>query len=334
MEKILETVSDFAKVYIDYVIIFSSSWEEHLSQLRKVFNCLQAHSLTIRKSKCCFDRKYINYLGHLVGSGRVAIPSHHMSALRDCPIPKTKLTLRSLLGSFSYYRKFILSFASYSALLTPSTSSKAPNVIQWSGEMLKALEGLKVSLSKSIPLYIHPPTDNFILYCDACGTGVGAVIHAIRDNSEVPIAFFSRQLSRAERKYSITELEILAIITAISHFELYLYGSSFDVVTDHKACMSLLISQVLNRRLRRMALKLQGSGANIIHHPGKQNANADGLSRLYNDVDLDVSTSSSPSSSKHTWPSSTPSGPSCSKGVKDNHPCSLEVNLHLRGDVG
>ena len=166
-----------------------------------------------------------------------------MSALRDCPIPKTKSTLRSLLGSFGYYRKFIQSFASYSALLTPSTSSKAPNIIQWSGEMLKALEELKVSLSKSIPLYIHSPTDKFILYCDACGTGVGAVLHAIRDNSEVPIAFFSRQLSRAERKYSITELESLALIMAISYFEVYLYGSSFDVVTDHKLCMSLLTSQ-------------------------------------------------------------------------------------------
>ena len=97
------------------------------------------------------------------------------------------------------------------------------------------------------------------------------------------MAFFSRQLQGAEKNYSITELETLAIISSLKHFEFYTYGTHVNVLTDHKACTSLLTSQVLNNRLKRMTLFLQDKDIDIIYRPGKESGNADGLSRQFDD---------------------------------------------------
>ena len=121
--------------------------------------------------------------------------------------------------------------------------------------------------------------ENFVLYTDASGGGVGAYLHLRRKDQELPVAFFSRQLQGGEKNYSVTELESLAIVAAIKHLEFYLYGAPVTVFTDHRACVSLLTSPHLNRRLKPFALSLQGQAMQIVYRPGKSNGNADGLSR-------------------------------------------------------
>ncbi len=108
---------------------------------------------------------------------------------------------------------------------------------------------------------------------------LGAVLNVIRGDEVLPVAFWSRQLRGAEVNFSITELESLAIVASVEYFLGYLYGRSFTVVTDYKPCVSLLSSTHLNRRLRSMALKLQEFNVKIVYRQGKENGNADALSR-------------------------------------------------------
>ena len=118
-----------------------------------------------------------------------------------------------------------------------------------------------------------------MLHTDASGAGLGATLNVIRDGVEVPVAFYGKQLQGAQRRYSASELECLAIFKAINYFSHFLYGRVFTVYTDHKALVSLLKSRVLNRRLQGWMLQLLDFDFTIMYRPGKENADADALSR-------------------------------------------------------
>ena len=228
MEKVLQPVTDCAAVYIDDIVVFSQDWPSHIEHLKRVFDCFKQAKLTAKPSKCTFGKTELQYLGHNIGSGKVVVPEHRITALANYKKPVTKKTLRSFLGCISYYRKFITSYSDMSALLTPSTSVSAPKVVVWTGEMDRAFEMLKVSLSYHVILTIPSISDIFTLHTDASGFGIGACLHVIRDDQELPVAFYSRQLQGAEKNYSITELETLAIVASLKHFEYYIYGTSLS----------------------------------------------------------------------------------------------------------
>ena len=156
-----------------------------------------------------------------------------------------------------------------SALLSPSTSVSSPKVMVWTDDMDRAFQQLKVSLCNHALLVIPSVSDTFSLHTDASSGGVGACLHATRGGQELLVAFYSRLLQGAERKYSITELETLVIVAALKHFEFYTYGTDITIFTDHKACTSILTSSVLNNRLKRMALYLQDKSLTLIYRPGK-----------------------------------------------------------------
>ena len=293
MEKVLQLVMDCAAVYIDDIVVFSQDWPSHVQHLTRVFECFKQAHLTAKPSKCSFGKTQLQYLGHNIGSGKIVVPEHRITALAEYKRPTTKKTLRSFLGCMSYYRKFIANYSDMSALLTPSTSVSAPKVVVWTVDMDKAFSRLKVSLCNHVSLTIPSVTDTFTLHTDASGFGIGACLHIQRDHEELPVAFFSRQLQDAERRYSITELETLAIVASIKHFQFYIYGTTLNVFTDHKACTTLLNSTALNTRLKRMALFLQDKDIYIHYRPGKESANADGLSRQFDDSSAKNDTNSS-----------------------------------------
>ena len=170
-----------------------------------------------------------------------------------------------------------------SALLSPATSVSSPKTVVWTDAMDDAFRRLKVSLCTHVSLTIPSVTDSFSLHTDASGYGVGACLHVTRDEQDLPVAFYSRQLQNAEKRYSITELETLAIVSALKHFEFYIYGTHVTLFTDHKACTALLTSTVLNNRLKRMVQYIQDKDLSIIYCPGKDSSNADGLSRQFDD---------------------------------------------------
>ena len=126
--------------------------------------------------------------------------------------------MRSFLGATSYYRHFIRGFANYSSLLSPATSKFAPGVVEWNQDRLEAFKHLKVCLVDVCVLTIPSQEDTFILHTDASGSGIGATLNVIRDGIERPAAYFSRQLQGAQKNYSATELEGLAIFKAVHFF--------------------------------------------------------------------------------------------------------------------
>ena len=293
MEKVLQPVADCASVYIDDIVIFSNTWKEHITHLSRVFHCIRQAGLMAKLSKCSFGKTKLQYLGHTIGSGQLAVPEQRVTALAKYIRPITKKTLRSFLGCVSYYRKFIPKYSDLSAHLSPATSVSAPKVVVWTADMDSAFNRLKVSLCNHVTLTIPSLSDTYSLHTDASGFGIGACLHVHRDNQEMPVAFYSRQLQGAEKNYTITELETLAIVSSLKHFAFYVYGISLVVYTDHKACTALLTSSVLNARLKRMAEYLQDKDINIVYRPGKESSNADGFSRQYDDTSTTEDNSSS-----------------------------------------
>ena len=279
MEVVLRGCYEWAAPYIDDILVFSKNGAEHGQHLREVLRGLGESGLTIKESKCEFGKTHIEYLGHLIGNGEVAVPRHRTTAMAEFRVPKMKRQLRSFLGSASYYRRFVRNFASFSSVLSPDTSKMAPGVVQWSEGKLEAFNHLKGVLVDVCVLTIPSQEDYFSLHTDASGLGIGATLNVMREGVEKPVAFFSRQLQGAERRYSATELEGLAVFKSIHFFDHFLHGREFKVMTDHQALVSLLISKRLNKRLHGWVLKLMDFNFEIIYRPGKSNGDADGLSR-------------------------------------------------------
>ena len=238
---------------------------------------LRGAGLTAKPSKCQWDRKTLEYLGHEVGDGQYSIPNTRVILLQEYARPTTKKQLRSFLSMIGYYTSFIANFANHSAKLTSATSSKAPIKVVWTDQMNKAFESLKEAVCKTATLTIPESDDIFILQTDASG-GIG-VLSVIRDGIKHPTAFFSRQLKQYQKNYSATELEALALVDSVLQFEMYLYGRDYKVEVDHKALLALPSGNKLNKRLRGLWLKVISFSFKIRYRKGSANGNADGFSR-------------------------------------------------------
>ena len=235
--------------------------------------------MTVKEDKCEFGKSKLEYLGHVIGGGELAVPAHRAAAMAEFILPKTKKQLRSFLGAASYYRQFVQGYASMSSVLSPGTSKSAPSVVEWTEEGLEAFNRIRVSLVNICSLTIPSQEDVFTLHTDASGAGIGATLNVTREGKERPAAYFSRQLQGAQHNYSATELEGLAVFKSIHFFAHYLFGTRFTVVTDHKALVSFLKSRVLNKRLHGWMVQLLQFDFIIEYRPGRENLDADALSR-------------------------------------------------------
>ena len=279
MHVVLEGLEHATGSYIDDIIVFSNSWEDHLIHLKQTLERLRKHKLTAKPAKCQWGASSLSYLGHIVGRGKVSVPESRVEAIRNFQKPKTKSDLRAFLGTIGYYRRFIQDYSAHAFPLTEATKNAAPNNLVWNIIMIDAFQYLCNALSDVSVLFLPTLSDVFVLQTDASGHGVGGVLSVCRDGEELPVGYFSRKLKSPEKHYSATELECLAVVQAIDHFAAYLIGRPFTVETDHRALQYLLSSRHLNSRLTRWALKLQSYSFNIRYRPGKSNQNADGLSR-------------------------------------------------------
>ena len=279
MEVVLRGCYRCSAPYIDDIIVFSRSVEEHGQHLRCVLAALRKFGLTIKEEKCQWGREKVEYLGHVIGGGQLAVPLHRAAAMANYIQPTTKRQLRSFLGAAGYYRQFVKGYANLSAVLTPLTAKNAPSVVCWTLEGLEAFANLKVSLVDVCALTVPTQQDTYVLHTDASGRGIGATLNVVRDGRKLPVAYFSKQLQGAQHRYSATELEGLAVFKAIHYFAHYLFGCRFVVLTDHKALVSFLHSRILNRRLHGWMLQLLQFDFSIEYRPGSENSDADALSR-------------------------------------------------------
>ena len=264
-------------VYIDDIIVFSSSFDDHLSRLRTVFSRLRQANLKLKPQKCDFCMSEVSFLGHIVSSDGVKPDPSKVSAVKDYPRPSNVTELRSFLGLVSYYRKFIPDFAKKSNPLTNLLKKQQP--FNWDDNVENAFVLLKDSLVKS-PILCYPDfTKPFTLLCDASGIGLGIVLTQVTDSGERTIAYASRQLRKHEKNYAVIELEALAIVWGVKTFRHYLYGNRFTAISDHNPLRWLMGLKQPTGRLARWVLALQEYDIDIQYRPGSKHGNADGLSR-------------------------------------------------------
>ena len=279
MQMVLDPYKKFTTAYMDDIIVFSSSWTDHIQHIDTVLTALTEAGLTASPRKCKWAGKSVQFLGHQVGAGQMAIPSHRVEALQNYNHPTTKKGLRAFLGSIGFYRRYVNKLAEQTAILTPLTAKQAPQQVEWSDEGTLAFHRICHEISNTCALCIPLPTDTLSIVTDASGKGVGGVLQVLQENKWQAAAFYSRQLHGAENRYSATELEALALVSTVQHFAYYLYGMAFTAYTDHKPLVQLLTSDRLNPRLRRFAYKLQHWMIRMEYLPGSENTMADALSR-------------------------------------------------------
>lgn len=246
-------------VYLDDLLVVSQTFEEHIVHLLQVAPNRQK-SVWFGKSR--FGLGQVKYLGYIVGHGTLMV---------DYPIPKTVKQLRQFLGLAGWYRRFVSDYASFTFHLTELLEKEKS--YQWNPNAQKGFVTLKKYLS-SAPLVAHPDyTRPFIVQCDA---------QCDEKGDERPIAYMSHKLNKAQRNYSVTELEYLAVVLAIKKFRQYIEGHEFKVVTDHASLKWFMGQRDLGGRLARWALQLQGMNFSIEHRRGKDNVVADALSLTLN----------------------------------------------------
>ncbi|CAF2960927.1 unnamed protein product [Rotaria sp. Silwood2] len=269
-------------VYIDDVIIYSPTFEKHIEDLKRVFEALRSANLTLKTSKCHFCRWETKYLGHIITSDGVKPDPDLIRSVIDFPRPQTIRDVQSFLGLTGYYRRFIQNYARIAEPLIKQLrfTITGNHHLRWSNECTEAFNILKEKLTTA-PIMNTPNFEQpFILEVDACEYGLGAVLTQEYDDKKYVIAYASRTLSAIERRYGATEREALAIVWATKHFRVYIEGSKVLIRSDCKALQWLRNAKDVTGRLARWAMKLSAYQIeNIQYRPGKQNANADSLSR-------------------------------------------------------
>ena len=270
----------FVSVYIDDIMIFSRTQEDHIRHLELVLKMLTEANLKLKPEKCIFFRQEVEYLGYRITSSGLQTSQCHVEAVKNFPQPTDVKGVRTFLGLTSYYSHFVRSFAK---LAQPLHALTRKSNFQWSEECQEAFKTLKDCLNKA-PILAYPDFKAcFYLETDASVQGLGCVLSQIKNDGKLhPIAFASRALSPGERNYSITELETLAIVWGISHFRAYLYVSDITIYTDHSAIKSVLLYPHAVGKHARWWSRVFNSGINeveILYRPGRDNACADALSR-------------------------------------------------------
>lgn len=263
--------------YLDDIIIYSETYDEHMKLLNDVLTLLVRANIKLKLSKCYFAKTEVNYLGHTVSQNAVKPSKEKTKAIDEFPIPDTLRKVRSFLGLSQYYRRFISNFTRIAKPLTLLTRKNQPFI--WGTEQQRAFDSLKDKLTKPPVLAIFDPTKPCKLYTDASKDGIGATLTQISDDDEEHvIEYFSRRLDIHQQNYSASELECLAVVEAIEHFEVYL-SLPFTVITDHSALQWLLNFKKPKGKLYRWSVRLSVYTFKTIHKAGRQQQHVDALSR-------------------------------------------------------
>ncbi|XP_046399957.1 uncharacterized protein LOC124166472 [Ischnura elegans] len=266
-------------VYLDDIIVFGCTIEEHLERLTEVLERLRGAGLKVNPHKCQFLKSSVEYLGHIITDKGVQPDPRKIIAIKEYPLPHNIKTLRGFLGLVGYYRRFIPDFARIARPLTEMTRKGV--AMAWSEEARGGFERLREALCRD-PVLIFPDfREPFLLFTDASGAAIGAVLAQRGPAGEQVVAYASRKLSRPEMNYSTVEKECLAVVWAVKYFRCYLYGRRFTVVTDHRPLRWLLTLKDPTSRLIRWSLLLSEFEFEVHHRAGKAHQNADALSRAY-----------------------------------------------------
>lgn len=266
-------------VYLDDIIIFSVSLQEHMVNLEKVFKRLRESNFKVQLDKSEFLKLETVYLGHIINKDGIKPNPDKIAAIQKFPLPRTSTEIKRFLGLLGYYRKFIPDFAHITKPMTQCLK-KGSKINPQDHDYIECFEKCKTLLTND-PILQYPDfSKDFILTTDASNLALGAVLSQGNIGSDKPIAYASRTLNSSELNYSTIEKELLAIVWATKYFRPYLYGRKFKIVTDHRPLQWVMSLKEPGSRLTRWRLKLCEYNFTTVYKQGKSNTNADALSRI------------------------------------------------------
>ena len=309
MECILSPCSNFTFVYLDDILVFSSSEREHLEHLEKVFKTLSENGLYLNRKKCEFAKSKLKFLGHTVGTDGIYILEEKVRAIKELPLPSNRKELKRFLGMVNYYFDHIPRLAETTKLLNelsggPKSTNRKP--LKLNDEQIKAYYNTIEALANAATLAFEHHGKPLIIYCDASDSHIGAVLEQEGDDGERrPLSFFSKRLSADKRVRSTFYKELRALYQSIKHFQSRIIGRKLIIRTDSQA-----VANAVNNPLgeqtpteQRYIAAIKEYNPIVIHISGKDNQGADCMSRpppptvlharsYYDDPDYVLSSSS------------------------------------------
>ena len=270
----------FTIIYLDDILIFSKTQEEHDEHVRQVLRRLQEYGLYAKLEKCSFDLNQVEFLGYIVSSEGISMDPAKVQTILEWRTPQSVRDVQCFLGFANFYRKFIRNYSKKVLPLTQLTHKNQPFI--WNSSAAEAFESLKHAFT-SAPILIHANQDKpFILEADASDFALGSVLSQPNENGLLyPVAFHSRKFEAAEINYEIHDKELLAIVDSFEHWRHFLEGSPHQIIVynDHKNLTYFQNARVLNRRQARWAQFLTRFDFLIVYRPAIHQGKADALSR-------------------------------------------------------
>lgn len=270
----------FVVVYLDDILVYSKTFEEHVQHVRKVLQALEDADLRIKPEKTEFHKQEVKFLGYIVSREGLKMDQKKIEAITSWPKPTTVKEVQSFLGFANFYRQFIQGYSAVTAPLTQMT--KKDQQFQWTAEAEQAFQELKTRFSTEPILVIFDPTKKATVETDASDKAIGACLSQPDDKGKLrPVAYLSRKMTPPELNYEIHDKELLAIVEAFRHWRIYLEGQAHEVevITDHKNLTKLTTIKVLTPRQTRWYQDLATFKMKIHYRKGSENARADAMSR-------------------------------------------------------
>jgi hypothetical protein len=281
-----EYIGKICHIYLDDIIIWSQTIEEHHAHVRLVMEALQKARLYCNPKKCEFYLLEVDFLGHHISTRGIEANSSKVEHVLDWPVPKNATDVRSFLGLVRYIAHYLPQRADFTVILTPLTTKESRKCFpEWTVQHQHAFEAIKALVVSRECLTVidhdNPGDNNVYVTCDASDWRTGATLSFSPTwKSARPVAFDSMQLKGAERNYPVHEKELLAIIRALKKWRSDLLGMNFFVYTDHRTLQNFDTQRDLSRRQLRWQEFLSQYDMAIVYIPGKANSVADALSRV------------------------------------------------------
>ena len=270
-------------IYLDDVIIFGTTFEEHAMRVSNVLERIEKANLKLKVEKCDLFQEEVEFLGHMVSKEGVKPSPNNIAKVIQWKEPETVTEVRQFLGLCSYYRRFVKGFSSIARPLTELTKKDVELV--WNTSCQEAFDKLKGHLTGAEVMSYPTESGEYILDTDASDFGIGAVLSQVQEGRERVVSYASRAISKSEKNYCVTDKELLAVKYFIEYFRYYLLGRRFTLRTDHQAIRWLFTMKEPKGRLARWLETLATYEFEIEYRPGPKHLNADGMSRCINPRD-------------------------------------------------
>jgi hypothetical protein len=273
-----EYLDIFVVAYLDDILIYSETEEEHVRHVKQVLRALDKYYLRLKPQKCKFHQQEVAFLGYMVGANGIRMSEEKIQVVRDWPKIENVKGVQSFLGFLNFNRQFIKDFSKIARPLTQLTRKDTPFV--WSKEAEEAFQQLKKASITPPCFRIFQAGQPLRFETDASDLALGGCASQMHDGKWHPIAYYSRKFTPAKENYDVHDKELMAIVSCLEHWRIYAEScSALTIYTDHKNLVNFTTTKTLNRRQVRWSEMLGQYKFKVVYTPGKDNGRADALSR-------------------------------------------------------